>query len=163
MAVLRRNAVFITLPIAGVVGFIGYHFESLISDKYTPYNSKQQHYQNRKSSSNPYPFPESIQDHRAERLTEDLDHPENVAKLQLKENVLERNLSPSLKSKQNVQSYSGLVDAINQHFKVLICERYHCILTLVSYLFNKSVLKHFDQFFVWEQGLSGPITAAFGY
>lgn len=102
MAVLRRNAVFITLPIAGVVGFIGYHFESLISDKYTPYNSKLQHQRILKSPTNLLPLSESIQDHRAERLTEDLDHPENVAKLQLKENVLERNLSPSLKSKQNV-------------------------------------------------------------
>lgn len=40
LAVLRRNAVFITLPFAGVIGFIGYNIESLISDKYTPYSSK---------------------------------------------------------------------------------------------------------------------------
>lgn len=40
MAILRRNAVYITLPIAGVVGFIGYNLESLLSDKYTPYSSK---------------------------------------------------------------------------------------------------------------------------
>lgn len=40
MALLRRNAVYITLPFAGVVGFIGYNLESLLSDKYTPYSSK---------------------------------------------------------------------------------------------------------------------------
>lgn len=40
MALLRRNAVYITLPIAGVVGFIGYNLESLLSDKYTPYSSE---------------------------------------------------------------------------------------------------------------------------
>lgn len=38
LAILRRNAVYITLPIAGVVGFIGYNLESMISDKYTPYS-----------------------------------------------------------------------------------------------------------------------------
>lgn len=43
MAVLRRNAVFITLPFAAVVGFIGYNIEGLISDKYTPYSSKSQY------------------------------------------------------------------------------------------------------------------------
>ncbi|TMW46078.1 hypothetical protein DOY81_008850 [Sarcophaga bullata] len=52
MAILRRNAVYITLPIAGVVGFIGYNLESLLSDKYTPYSK-------------------SVQENRAERLTED--------------------------------------------------------------------------------------------
>lgn len=40
MTILRRNAVYITLPIAGVIGFIGYNLESLLSDKYTPYSSK---------------------------------------------------------------------------------------------------------------------------
>lgn len=40
MAILRRNAVYITLPIAGVVGLIGYNLENILSDKYTPYNSK---------------------------------------------------------------------------------------------------------------------------
>jgi len=38
MALLRRNAVYITLPIAGIVGFIGYNLESMLSDKYTPYS-----------------------------------------------------------------------------------------------------------------------------
>ncbi|XP_013102037.2 small integral membrane protein 12-A [Stomoxys calcitrans] len=80
MAILRRNAVYITLPIAGVVGFIGYNLESLLSDKYTPYSK-------------------SIQENRAERLTEDLANATQVEKLRLKENVLERNLSPSLQKK----------------------------------------------------------------
>uniref|UniRef100_A0A1L8EJ21 Putative small integral membrane protein 12-a n=1 Tax=Haematobia irritans TaxID=7368 RepID=A0A1L8EJ21_HAEIR len=83
MAILRRNAVYITLPIAGVVGFIGYNLESLLSDKYTPYSK-------------------SIQERRAERLAEDEDlaNATNVEKLRLKENsVLERNLSPSLQKK----------------------------------------------------------------
>lgn len=40
MQLMRTNAVFITLPLAAVVGFIGYNVESLISDKYTPYSSK---------------------------------------------------------------------------------------------------------------------------
>ncbi|KAM7343071.1 small integral membrane protein 12 isoform 2-T2 [Cochliomyia hominivorax] len=83
MAVLRRNAVYITLPIAGVIGFIGYNLESLLSDKYTPYSK-------------------SVQENRAERLTEDeiLANATNVEKLRLKENVLERNLPPSLQQKK---------------------------------------------------------------
>ncbi|XP_061399766.1 small integral membrane protein 12-A [Musca vetustissima] len=82
MALLRRNAVYITLPFAGVVGFIGYNLESLLSDKYTPYSK-------------------SIQELRAERLAEDLadSNAAQVDKLRLKENVLERNLSPSLQKK----------------------------------------------------------------
>lgn len=40
MALLRRNAVYLTLPVAAVVGFIGYNIENLVSDKYTPFNSK---------------------------------------------------------------------------------------------------------------------------
>lgn len=40
MQVFRTNAVYITLPIAVVVGVIGYNLENLLSDKYTPYNSK---------------------------------------------------------------------------------------------------------------------------
>ena len=37
---LQRNAPFITLPVAGVIGFIGYHLEGWISDKYTPFSGK---------------------------------------------------------------------------------------------------------------------------
>lgn len=40
MGLIRRNAVYVTLPIAAVVGFIGYKIENLVSDKYTPYSSK---------------------------------------------------------------------------------------------------------------------------
>lgn len=44
MQLMRTNAVYITLPLAAVVGFIGYNVENLISDKYTPYSSKFVHY-----------------------------------------------------------------------------------------------------------------------
>lgn len=37
---LRTNAPYFTLPLAAVVGVIGYNLESLLSDRYTPYNSK---------------------------------------------------------------------------------------------------------------------------
>ncbi|XP_043645078.1 small integral membrane protein 12-A [Drosophila teissieri] len=82
MALVRRNAVYITLPIAGVVGFIGYNIESWISDKYTPYSP-------------------SIQELRAKRLTEESLNTDaaNVEKLRLSSPVLERNLSPSLQPK----------------------------------------------------------------
>lgn len=48
-----------------------------------------------------YSISESIQDSRAERLAnEEISHdPTKVEKLRLKENVLERNLSPSLQGK----------------------------------------------------------------
>lgn len=36
---LRSNAVYITLPVAAVIGFVGYNLENILSDKYTPYNS----------------------------------------------------------------------------------------------------------------------------
>ncbi|KAH8370149.1 hypothetical protein KR093_002360 [Drosophila rubida] len=82
MALLRRNAVYFTLPVAAVVGFIGYNLESILSDKYTPYSP-------------------SIQEVRAKRLTDDslIENATNVEKLQLRSAVLERNLSPSLQPK----------------------------------------------------------------
>ncbi|KAH8280402.1 hypothetical protein KR018_006553 [Drosophila ironensis] len=82
MAILRRNAVYITLPIAGVVGFIGYNLEGLLSDKYTPYSP-------------------SIQELRAKRLSEEClaTNAADVEKLRLSSPVLERNLSPSLQTK----------------------------------------------------------------
>lgn len=46
MQILRRNAPYITLPIATLVGVIGYNLESLLSDRYTPYNSKCLHVYN---------------------------------------------------------------------------------------------------------------------
>ncbi|KAH8413714.1 hypothetical protein KR222_004359 [Zaprionus bogoriensis] len=82
MALLRRNAVYITLPVAAVVGFVGYNLESILSDKYTPYSP-------------------SIQEVRVKRLTEEsaIENAANVEKLQLRSSVLERNLSPSLQPK----------------------------------------------------------------
>lgn len=38
MQFVRTNAVYITLPVAAVIGFIGYNVENLVSDKYTPYS-----------------------------------------------------------------------------------------------------------------------------
>lgn len=37
--VLRQYAPFVTLPFAAVVGYVGYHIEDFMSDKYTPYSS----------------------------------------------------------------------------------------------------------------------------
>ncbi|KPI96245.1 hypothetical protein RR46_12275 [Papilio xuthus] len=61
MQFLRTNAPYITLPIAAVVGIIGYNLESLLSDRYTPYNKP-------------------VQDQRFERMTEEdsLKDPTNV-------------------------------------------------------------------------------------
>ncbi|XP_026322695.1 small integral membrane protein 12 [Hyposmocoma kahamanoa] len=79
MQFLRSNAPYLTLPVAAVVGLIGYNFESLVSDRYTPYNKP-------------------IQDQRVDRLIEEeqLKDPTNVQKLKYKENVLGKNVSPSL-------------------------------------------------------------------
>uniref|UniRef100_A0A1Q3FDD5 Putative conserved secreted protein n=1 Tax=Culex tarsalis TaxID=7177 RepID=A0A1Q3FDD5_CULTA len=76
---MRSNVAYITLPIAGIVGVIGYNIESLLSDKYTPYSA-------------------SIQEKREERIADDeyLKNAADVKKLEYKENVLGRNLSPSL-------------------------------------------------------------------
>ncbi|XP_049299260.1 small integral membrane protein 12-A [Anopheles funestus] len=81
MQFLRSNAAYITLPVATLVGVIGYNIEGLLSDKYTPYSP-------------------SIQEKRAERITEDekLKVAADVEKLVYKENVLGRNLSPSLEN-----------------------------------------------------------------
>lgn len=78
MQFMRSNAAYITLPVAAVVGVIGYNLESLLSDRYTPYNKP-------------------VQDQRFERLEEELlKDPTNVQKLKYKENVLGKNVSPSL-------------------------------------------------------------------
>jgi len=39
-AILSRAVPFVALPIAIVVGFVGYNFESIFSDKTTPYKSQ---------------------------------------------------------------------------------------------------------------------------
>ncbi|KAJ8707716.1 hypothetical protein PYW07_011393 [Mythimna separata] len=81
MQFLRSNAPYFTLPVAAVVGVIGYNLESLLSDRYTPYNK-------------------AVQDQRLERLVEEeaLNDPTNVQKLKYKENVLGRNVPPSLQT-----------------------------------------------------------------
>ncbi|VEN41717.1 unnamed protein product [Callosobruchus maculatus] len=78
---LRTYAPYITLPFAGLVGFIGYNLENWLSDKYTPYNK-------------------SIEEQRRDRMLqeEQLKQPENVDKLKYKHTILDTNLSPSLKS-----------------------------------------------------------------
>ncbi|KAI8433365.1 hypothetical protein MSG28_015406 [Choristoneura fumiferana] len=76
IAFLRNNAPYFTLPFAAVVGVIGYNLESILSDKYTPFNK-------------------AIQDQRLERQ-DDTQDPTKVEKLQYKENVLGKNVSPSL-------------------------------------------------------------------
>ncbi|XP_038219894.1 small integral membrane protein 12 [Zerene cesonia] len=75
---LRTNAPYITLPVAAVVGLIGYNLESLLSDRYTPYSKP-------------------VQDQRMERIDEELlKDPTNVQKLKYKENVFDKNVPPSL-------------------------------------------------------------------
>lgn len=105
LAFLRSNGVYLTLPFAAVVGAIGYNLEGLISDRFTPYSSKTPSKLYRlfsynlcgfKKKSNSQ-FSESIDEKRIERLMEEkLKDPTHIEKLRLKENVLGRNLSPSL-------------------------------------------------------------------
>ncbi|CAH0712935.1 unnamed protein product, partial [Brenthis ino] len=77
---LRSRAPYITFPVAAIVGVIGYNLESLLSDRYTPYTKP-------------------VQDQRLERLEEDiLKDPTNVQKLKYQENVLGKNVSPSLQN-----------------------------------------------------------------
>ncbi|GLG97702.1 Small integral membrane protein 12-A [Gryllus bimaculatus] len=81
--VLRTYAPYVTLPVAAVIGFIGYKIEGLMSDKYTPYQ-------------------ESIEEKREERLLkENLEKDvTNVDTLKEKKfvprTVFEKNVSPSL-------------------------------------------------------------------
>lgn len=104
---IRTNAVYITAPIAAVVGVIGYNIENLISDKHTPSSSMSvislslsvitlmiKRYLSTINAG-------SIQETRAERLSDEasLKDPTRVEKLKLNENVLGRNLSPSLQQK----------------------------------------------------------------
>ena len=98
---LRSNVAYITLPVAGIVGFIGYNLENILSDKYTPYNSQYISFHsliNQFKIIKYYCFIESIQENRAERMSSEeiLKNATNVEKLVYKENVLGRNLSPSL-------------------------------------------------------------------
>lgn len=73
LGVLRRYTPYVTLPFAAVIGFIGYHAEGWISDRYTPGSAP-------------------IVQQRQERLLDSIDS--NTVKR--KHNPLEVNLSPSL-------------------------------------------------------------------
>lgn len=73
MALMRRYAVYLTLPFAAAVGFAGYHIEGMLSNRYTPSTAP-------------------ILQQRQERLLENMDANLNKKK----HNPLEVNLSPSL-------------------------------------------------------------------
>ncbi|XP_075218986.1 small integral membrane protein 12-A [Lycorma delicatula] len=78
---LRAYAPYITLPVAAVVGVIGYKVENMLSDKYTPYR-------------------ESIQNQRSERQlkSEDLTQIDSLKEKRFVPNtIFEKNVSPSLK------------------------------------------------------------------
>lgn len=76
MSVLRRYVPYVTLPVAGAVGYLGYHIEGWISDRYTPPTAP-------------------IKQQREERFLENID---NITITRKKHNPLEVNLSPSLSS-----------------------------------------------------------------
>lgn len=73
--IASRYAPYIPLPFVCVVGFIGYHLEGWISDRYTPPTAP-------------------INQQRQERMLENIDS----ASTKKKHNPLEVNLSPSLSS-----------------------------------------------------------------
>ncbi|XP_063545538.1 small integral membrane protein 12 [Cydia strobilella] len=78
MQFLRSNAPYLTLPFAAIIGVVGYNLEGYFSDRYTPYSK-------------------AIGDQRLERQEDNmLADPTNVEKLKYKENVLGKNVSPSL-------------------------------------------------------------------
>ncbi|KAJ8884475.1 hypothetical protein PR048_016332 [Dryococelus australis] len=80
---LRSYAPYITLPVAAVIGFIGYKIEGLLSDRYTPYEK-------------------SIEEKREERFVEEslkkntLDVESLKGKRFVPFSVLQKNVSPSL-------------------------------------------------------------------
>lgn len=80
--ILRTYAPIITLPVAAVVGVIGYALENIISDKYTPYKK-------------------SIEEQREERQLQELSSGKLVDKLEEKafvpKSIFERNMSPQLR------------------------------------------------------------------
>ncbi|XP_023322836.1 small integral membrane protein 12 [Eurytemora carolleeae] len=80
---MRTYAPWIVLPIAGTIGFIGYNFESLVSDRYTP-------------------FKESVTQRREERRLDELEKDsEKVESIRehsfVPQTIFEKNVSPSLK------------------------------------------------------------------
>ncbi|KAF4520149.1 hypothetical protein B566_EDAN008967 [Ephemera danica] len=83
--VLRPYAVYITFPVALVIGFAGYHIEGWVSDKYTPYNP-------------------SIQTQRMERQLKeksDIDISSLKEKKFVPATIFEKNVSPSLVTTNN--------------------------------------------------------------
>jgi len=87
-AMVRSYAPVIMLPVAAVIGIIGYNLENIVSDKYTPYKP-------------------SIEEQREERLLEELKAkgtgcqvPASTTTLTEKKfvpkSIFERNLSPQL-------------------------------------------------------------------
>lgn len=80
---VRLYAPYITLPVAAIIGFVGYQLESRLSDRFTPVE------------------PGSIEERRDERLlNEELKDLTNVDSLKEKKfvprTVFEKNVSPSL-------------------------------------------------------------------
>jgi len=74
-AFARTYAPYIVMPIAGVVGFIGYNIEGWISDKHTPYD-------------------ESILDKREARKAQEAS--DGSKDFKVPTTIFEKNVSPSL-------------------------------------------------------------------
>lgn len=72
---VRRFVPYVMLPVTGLIGYVGYHLEGWISDRYTPATAP-------------------VLQQREERFLENIDS--GVARK--KHNPLEVNLSPSLSS-----------------------------------------------------------------
>ena len=83
---LRVYAPYVTLPVAAVIGYLGYKIEGFVSDKYTP-------------------FSKSVEQEREERLLTELekDDAKHISKLSdmkfVPKSIFERNVSPSLADK----------------------------------------------------------------
>ncbi len=83
---LRTYAPFVTLPIAAVIGFVGYNIEGLVSDKQTS-------------------FDKSVKEAREERLMQNIEKDKAISVDSLKEHkfvprsIFEKNVSPSLETK----------------------------------------------------------------
>ncbi|CAN8008782.1 unnamed protein product [Ixodes pacificus] len=87
LAALRVYAPYVTFPVALVVGIIGYNLESIVSDRHTPHKKQ------------------SVGEERNERLLRELDGRDDVTRVErlgdkkwVPNTVLERNVSPSLKT-----------------------------------------------------------------
>lgn len=76
MNVLKRYVPIVTLPFAGIIGFIGYNLEGWISDRYTP-------------------AADPVITQREDRLLKSIDSV-GQSSVKVKHNPLDVNLSPSL-------------------------------------------------------------------